>query len=152
MKDVTITSMETMTTSQYVKRAYAFRDKGYNCAQVVACSFADVVGMDEQSLFVMSEAFGGGMGGHKATCGAVSGAVLIISLLTSGGSVEATTKQISYEYAGEIVDGFLAQNGSLVCSELRGDDTGIVLRTCDLCIEDSVVLLHKLLQKIGKVS
>ncbi len=145
--------METTTTTQYVKRAYAFREKkGYNCAQAVACSFADVVGMDEKNLFIISEAFGGGMGGHKATCGAVSGAVLVISLLTSGGSVEAATKQTSYAYAGEIVDGFLAQNGSLVCSELRGDDSGIVLRTCDLCVEDAVVLLHKLLQKTGKIS
>jgi C_GCAxxG_C_C family probable redox protein len=141
--------METTPTTQYVKRAYALREKGYNCAQAVACSFADVMGMDEQELFVISEAFGGGMGGHKATCGAVSGAVLIISLLTSGGSVEAATKQTTYAHAGEIVDGFLAQNGTLVCSELRGDDTGIVLRTCDLCVEDSVVLLHKLLHRIG---
>ncbi len=123
--------METTTTTQYVKRAYAFREKGYNCAQAVACSFADVVGMDEKNLFIISEAFGGGMGGHKATCGAVSGgAVLVISLLTSGGSVEAATKQTSYAYAGEIVDGFLAQNGSLVCSELRGEMTLVLC--CEL--------------------
>lgn len=147
----TISPMETTTTTKYVKRAYAFREKGYNCAQAVACSFADVVGIDEKTLFIMSEAFGGGMGGHKATCGAVSGAVLIISLLTSGGSVEAATKQTSYDYAGEIVDGFLEQNGTLVCSELRGDESGIVLRTCDLCVEDAVVLLHKLLQKNEKL-
>jgi C_GCAxxG_C_C family probable redox protein len=141
--------MEKTPTTQYVKRAYAFREKGHNCAQAVACSFADVVGIDEKNLFIMSEAFGGGMGGHKATCGAVSGAVLIISLLTCGGSVEAATKQTSYDY---VVDGFLEQNGTLVCSELRGDESGIVLRTCDLCVEDAVVLLHQLLQKNKKIS
>ncbi|MGH0051974.1 MAG: C-GCAxxG-C-C family protein [Sphaerochaetaceae bacterium] len=144
--------MEKTIDSLYVQRARAFRERGYNCAQSVACSFADVVGLDEQTLFALSEAFGGGMGGHKATCGAVSGAVLIVSLLSSGGSVEAATKQTSYHYANEIVDGFLRQNATLVCSELRGEDTGLVLRDCDLYVEDAVILLHKLLQNIQKLS
>ncbi|MGE4453740.1 MAG: C-GCAxxG-C-C family protein [Sphaerochaeta sp.] len=140
--------MEESMNGLYVERARTFREKGYNCAQAVACSFADVVNMDEKTLFIMSEAFGGGMGGHKATCGAVSGAVLIISILVSKGSVEAATKEDSYRYASAVVDGFIQQNGTLICSELRGEETGVVLRNCDLCVEDAVVLLQKRLHKL----
>ena len=37
--------------------------KGYNCAQSVACAYCDLVGLDEQSVFRATEAFGLGMGG-----------------------------------------------------------------------------------------
>ena len=43
---------------------------GYNCAQAVACTFSDVIGMDEKDVFRMSEGFGFGMGANE-TCGAV---------------------------------------------------------------------------------
>ena len=41
--------------------------KGYNCAQSVACAYCDLVGLDEQSVFRATEAFGLGMGGMQAT-------------------------------------------------------------------------------------
>lgn len=44
--------------------------RGYNCAQVVLCSYADVLSIDEETLFQISEGFGAGMGGMMETCGA----------------------------------------------------------------------------------
>ena len=38
-------------------------DKGYNCAQAVACTYCDLVGMDEETMFKLTEGFGAGMGG-----------------------------------------------------------------------------------------
>ena len=46
--------------------------RGYNCAQVVLCSYADVLSIDEETLFQISEGFGAGMGGMMETCGAVT--------------------------------------------------------------------------------
>ena len=63
--------------------------KGYNCAQSVACAYCDLVGLDEQSVFRATEAFGLGMGGMQATCGAVSGAVMLAGLKNSCGDLEA---------------------------------------------------------------
>ena len=37
--------------------------KGCNCAQAVACVFADKLGYSEDEIFRLTEAFGGGMGG-----------------------------------------------------------------------------------------
>ncbi len=128
------------TETEYVQLARSLNEKGYNCAQAVACAFLDRIDMDENSLFAILEGFGGGMGGREATCGAVSGAVAIASLLSSKGDVASGTKGATYALAESIVADFLQQNKSLVCKDLRGMETGVVLRSCDLCIEDAVRL------------
>ena len=42
---------------------------GFNCAQSVACTYADLVGCDEETMFKMTEGLGLGMGGMQGTCG-----------------------------------------------------------------------------------
>ena len=56
-----------------VKETIARHDKGYNCAQSVACTYADLVGLDEATMFKVTEGLGKGMGGTLATCGARTG-------------------------------------------------------------------------------
>ena len=46
--------------------------KGYNCAQAVACAFAEEMGIDESIIFKMMEGHGLGMGCMEGTCGASS--------------------------------------------------------------------------------
>lgn len=135
-----------------VNKAMELRSKGCNCAQSVACAFADEAGMSEQTLFSLMEGFGGGMGAHQATCGAVSGAVAIVSILTSKGNVQGGTKSLTYARTAAIVSEFFQKNGSLVCKEILGDETGVVLRSCEGCIEDSVRMVHKLLQNMKEES
>lgn len=131
--------------SKYVLNARALRAKGYNCAQAVACAFIDEVPVDEKTLFAIMEGFGGGMGGKDATCGAVSGAVAIASLLSSKGDVASGTKAATYALASSMVSSFLEQNQSLVCKTLLGKENGVVLRDCELCIEDAVRLAESVL-------
>ena len=45
-----------------VEHAIALHQKGYNCAQAVHCTYADLFGIDEQTAYKMSEGFGLGMG------------------------------------------------------------------------------------------
>ena len=46
--------------------------KGYNCAQAVACAFAEEMGIDESIIFKMMEGHGLGMGcmwsDHRSRC------------------------------------------------------------------------------------
>ena len=49
---------------------------GYNCAQAVACAFAEEAGADEAMIFRMAEGFGSGMGTMQGVCGALVGAVM----------------------------------------------------------------------------
>ncbi|MDY0288537.1 MAG: C-GCAxxG-C-C family protein [Sphaerochaeta sp.] len=134
------------TEQQYVQRARALHEKGYNCAQAVACAFLDLVEVDEKTLFAIMEGFGGGMGGKDATCGAISGAVAIASLVSSKGDVASGTKAATYALVEPIVSAFLLENRSLVCKDLRGLETGEVLRSCDLCIDDAVRLTVQVLE------
>lgn len=50
--------------------AIAFHDKGYNCAQAVACSFCQEFGVAEEEMFRIAEGFGLGMG-MMEVCGAL---------------------------------------------------------------------------------
>ena len=46
------------------KKAIELRNSGYNCAQTVACSFKDLLEIDEETLMSITIGFGGGMGGE----------------------------------------------------------------------------------------
>ena len=121
-------------------------DKGYNCAQAVACTYSDLVGLDEETVFRLTEALGAGMGNMEGTCGAVSGACILAGLKNSSGNLDKPdSKASSYKLSREILDEFKAQNGSVVFRELKGVGTGAVLRPCAECIKDAAKLAEKIL-------
>lgn len=120
--------------------------KGYNCCQAVACAYCDLLGIDEATMFKMAEGFGAGMGGMQATCGAVSGAILLAGLKSSNGTITTPpSKGSTYKLSKEIVQKFTDKNSSVVCKDLKGLETGKILRSCDGCIEDAAALVEELL-------
>ena len=126
-----------------IKKTIELHDKGYNCAQAVACAYCDLVGMDEQTALRATEAFGAGMGGMQATCGAVSGAVFLAGLKNADGVVEAPkSKASTYKLSKTIVEAFQKKNGTTVCCELKAKDpeTGKQKRACDACIMDAAAI------------
>lgn len=121
-------------------------NKGYNCAQAVACTYCDLVGVDEKTMFKMTEALGLGMGGMAGTCGAVSGACVLAGMKRSTGNLEKPdSKAESYALSREILRQFGDQNHSVVCRELKGVDTGKILRSCQDCITDAAAIAEKIL-------
>ena len=128
------------------ERAAEYHKKGYNCAQVVLCAYADELGMDEETLFRISEGFGAGMGGMMETCGAVTAMFMALGLANSSGDLQACdTKAQTMGKVRELAAKFKEKNGSIVCRELKGIDTGKVLRSCDGCIEDGIRILGEYL-------
>lgn len=131
-----------------VQKAIEGHKKGYNCAQSVACAFADVVGVDEATVFRAAEGYGLGMGDMQCTCGAVTGAVMVCGLKNSTANLEKPdSKKETTGMAKEITKAFRDQNGSVICKEIKGVDTGKVLRSCDGCIEDAVRLVEQIVMK-----
>ena len=63
------------------ERAYELFLSGCNCAQAVLLAFAPDAGLTEQQALRVASSFGGGIGGMREVCGAVSGAVLVYSQL-----------------------------------------------------------------------
>lgn len=121
-------------------------DMKYNCAQAVACAFADEIGVDKEVLFKACEGFGFGMGGAEGTCGAISGAVMLAGFKNSDGQIDNPgTKASTYQLSKEIVAKFAEKNNATRCRDLKGLDTGKVLRSCPGCIEDAVEIVQEVL-------
>ena len=93
--------------------------RGYNCAQSVAVAFCDVTGMDEKTAARMASAFGGGMGRMREVCGAVSGMLMVLSVLygydTPGDDV---SKKELYTRVQALAGRFREAVGSIVCREI----------------------------------
>ncbi|MBO5288509.1 MAG: C_GCAxxG_C_C family protein [Spirochaetales bacterium] len=126
------------------EKAIELHNIGYNCCQAVVCAFAERLGIDEEVLFKATEGFGLGMGAMNCTCGAVSGAVMLAGLKNSGGTSQRT-KVATYKLSAKIVDDFTTKNQSVICREIKGVDTGKVLRSCGGCIEDAVKIAEEVL-------
>ncbi|MBQ9081797.1 MAG: C_GCAxxG_C_C family protein [Clostridia bacterium] len=98
--------------------AKEYFSKGYNCAQAVLLAFEDVVGLDRASLLKITLPFGGGMGRLRLTCGAVSGMVMALGLITGTSEINGQAKSAQYAAVQELVKRFTVQNGSIICGEL----------------------------------
>ena len=127
------------------KRAIENHKKGYNCAQSVLCAYSDLLEIDEEILFRISEGFGLGMG-MMGTCGAVTGMFMAAGLVNSSGDLKAcSSKPETMKLIKELREAFEQKNQSLICRELKGVDTKQVLRSCDGCIQDAAEIAGKVL-------
>lgn len=92
---------------------------GYNCAQSVMVAFADVTGLEKDAAARMASAFGGGMGRMREVCGAVSGMLMVTSLLYGYEDPKDTAgKRDLYKLVQELAGKFREQTGSIVCRDL----------------------------------
>ena len=123
-----------------MEKAVENHKKGYNCAQAVACAFADKIGYSEDDIFRLTEAFGGGMGGTQGVCGAVSGMVMVAGAIKSYGidKLPETNKKTSYDFARELMSEFHSKVSTIMCSEIKCKN----LLSCDGCIEEAVRILE----------
>ena len=126
-----------------VEKAVEKKNKGYNCAQAVACTYCDLVGMDEQTMFKMTEAMGAGLGGMEGTCGALLGACAIAGMKYSCGTPDnPVSKGETAKYSREMTKRFLNQNTTIKCKDLKGVETGKILRDCSDCVRDAAKYLE----------
>lgn len=62
-------------------RAEALFREGYNCAQSVVLAYAEEMGLEMKTAARLSSGFGGGVGGLRGVCGAVSGMAMVYGML-----------------------------------------------------------------------
>ena len=131
------------------EQAVEKRNNGYNCAQAVACTYCDKVGMDEETLFKVTEAMGVGMGNMEGTCGVLTGAAVILGLRNSTANLESpNSKGATLRLARRVMEQFKERNQSVLCKDLKGRDTGVVLRSCPDCVRDACEFLEQLLEEL----
>ena len=135
---------EMQEMNERAKKALEYHKKGYNCSQAVACSFCEEFGVDEETMFRMTEGLGLGMGGMEGTCGAISAAAVLAGLKISTADLEKpNSKGTSYKAAKACIAAFKEKNSTIVCRELKGVDTGKVLRACPDYICDAVAIIEE---------
>ena len=106
------------------EKAVEKKHNGYNCAQAVACSFCKEASMDEDTLKKITQGFGAGLGTMAGTCGAISGAAVVAGLINQD---KAGTSQT----VRSVMNQFKQQNGTVICKDLKGVETGKIIRSCD---------------------
>lgn len=96
--------------------------KTLNCAQSVLLSYANELNLDEMTALKISAGFGGGMA-MAETCGAVTGAYMVLGLKaqSEGKTIQdiKTETKVAVKKFNEL---FLAKHGSLKCKKLLGVD------------------------------
>jgi len=106
-----------------VERAVSCFNEGFMCSQALLSAYAEQFGLDREAALKASAAFGGGMGRMGETCGAVTGAFMVIGLKYGRTAVQDTQlHEKTNRLVKEFVDRFKSLNGSIVCRELLGCD------------------------------
>ena len=117
--------MKTRYVQEKGELARDFFLKGYNCCQSVVLAFADVTGMEEETLARIATGFGGGIGRMREVCGTVSGMTMLagfISPVPDQSNIEARKK--NYALVQHFAGKFREQTGSIICRELLGLPAG----------------------------
>ena len=118
---------------------------GYNCAQSVACVFADEVNVPKELLFRATEGFGAGAGTMEGICGALSAAIMIAGLKNSTANLEKPdSKASTMKISKQLMTNFKERVGSITCKVIKGNNPeNKVLCSCDDCIRNSVKLVNE---------
>ena len=100
------------------KKAVEYHRRGYNCAQSVLAAFTDLIGTPERQLMDLAGGFGGGAGTGEL-CGAISGAVMVLGLLTPGDPADpVASKKRTMELSKELQKRFSGIFEAVRCQEL----------------------------------
>ena len=103
----------------HAEKARALFLSGCSCSQAVFGAFADDFGMDQDTALRLASSFGGGMGGMRETCGAVSGMLMVAGLKWGYSEVgNLDIKTAHYARVRKLIDSFKAEHTTIVCREL----------------------------------
>ena len=110
---------EAIEYSAKADKARAYFEQGFNCAQAVFAAFAEETGMDEGAALRLSSSFGGGMGGLREVCGAVSGMFMVMGMLRGYDRPDdPEAKKRLYAKLQNMAGKMTDQYGTLICRDL----------------------------------
>lgn len=132
--------------------------EGISCSQAIPFTYGPELDLDPETALRISSALGGGIARSGNICGAVSSAILVISLKHGHTKAEDTqAKEKTYSLVNKFINSFKDMNGSIKCSDLIGFDIStaegialareknIFLTVCPQYIENAARLMEKVL-------
>lgn len=102
------------------KAGQFFKD-GHNCSESIFLAFKDEFGLDD-NLVKMFTGFGRGIGEAGCACGALTGCIGVLSLLTGRTSTDKEERDQCYAYTKEFHDRFKKEFKSTCCRVLNPHD------------------------------
>jgi C_GCAxxG_C_C family probable redox protein len=132
--------------------------EGFNCAQSVLTAFSERYGVEPAAACRMAEGFGGGMAGLGKTCGAVTGAMLVIGLACGRTKADdAAAKMVASVKVRRLIAKFEALHGSVACRDLLGceidtpeklqiaRDKALIMTRCSVFVRSASEIVEELL-------
>ncbi len=146
--------------SPLVEKAISLFNTNLNCAQSVLTVYADILQIDTKFAMSVTAGFGSGMGRLQATCGAVTGAFMALSIYNSNKySDNGDAKEHTYEMIQDFNRMFLEKHHATDCKALLQVDLlteegemqyhidKLSENVCEVCIADAINLINKLIEK-----
>lgn len=106
-----------------VTKAVSCFKEGFSCSQAVLSSFSELFGLNREIALKISQPFGAGTARRGETCGAVTGAFMVIGL--KYGRIKAEDLQArekTYNLVREFIRRFKSLHSTIICKELLGCD------------------------------
>ena len=139
--------------------------QGCCCSQAVLAAYAKSLGMDEGNALKVATGFCAGIGGTADTCGAVTGAIMVIGLKHAS-PIRGDRRQRPQTLAAvrEFLREFKARNGSIICRDLlqydistpEGDtsarELGLFKTICPKIVESAGQILDTMLTQPAKAA
>ncbi len=93
--------------------------QGYNCSQSVVGAFCEEIGLPLDVAMRLASSFGGGMGGLREYCGAVTGMYLVAGILFGYSEADDyTNKKAHYARIRTLSQRFIEKHGTTCCRDL----------------------------------
>ena len=142
-----------------IEQAVSCFDHDFPCSQSILAAYGPDFGLDRDIALRLSDGFHGGMIGMGNTCGAVTGAIMVIGLKygrTAASDIEAKMRTI--EVTREFIKQFESRNDSIICKDIIGCEIdtpekvaaarnqGIFNMICRYVVQDAAEILEELLQ------
>ena len=143
-----------MTRKEKATQLYT---NGYNCAQTIIKTYEDFLGNRTQTLVDMAAGFGGGMGKLQQTCGAVTGAFMVMSSVYNH-SQKASKDQLNKDIQ-QFARRFNNIHGKLNCAELieydlkderehqKAKENKVFEKQCSGFIHTAIDIIEELMQQ-----
>jgi len=144
--------------SQTEEKAIALFNSGLNCAQSVTTAYSEKLNFDNTLALNISCGFGGGMGRLQETCGAVTGAFMVLSIFNGQKYTENTVKKImTYSMIQDFNSKFKARHNTTNCRALLNCDltteeglryhqeNNLQKHVCENCIRSAIQIINALI-------
>jgi C_GCAxxG_C_C family probable redox protein len=142
------------------KKAIEYHRRKFNCSQSVLAVFSDEHGVRENECLKIATAFGGGMARQQYTCGAITGAMMVLGLRFGMGVNDPEENKLkTYAKTRELFSEFKKLHGSTCCLDLLDGlnmndpddfkkivDQKLIDVRCEKYISDAVLIAERLMK------